>query len=439
SPHLGANIPLALQSTIYFLASFIPEASSFVTTKLERPAAMQLLCYQWGASNVLLPTEFAEFQNYLLTLGLPQLTRNIAIANGSGSGLLLYNDASKRLLDEHCNATNWMSGEELVFKLFPSPGSVDFEESTDYSNIIADLRFTEMSWDQWYSPINVFTQRPSVPVQTLPLDYSNGGYSTSVYELVKVFNNSGDFTESCGEINSDQYALKHCFVPLSSALLYSDVTPNVGYSAQASSFDYSIAASELNEPHSHLSWNHIEFLLNILADVDSQQMEYKLNNNQEVTVAHAENVLRPIDVNAGILNFSHENNNVVGEVVAVEMKSNCGEDNYFFRGDMQWNVGVEGANIFSKVSVEDSTRVNLLEYQKTRIEKNSLISLESGASLVIDGAEMLIKGKLVLNEGSELRLVSGSVFLDGGEIELNGGLIHVVDDFSIQQLELGGK
>ena len=51
APHLGAYIPLSLQSTLHFMAPHSSEAHSFVYDKLKRPAAKQLLFYQWGITN----------------------------------------------------------------------------------------------------------------------------------------------------------------------------------------------------------------------------------------------------------------------------------------------------------------------------------------------------------------------------------------------------
>jgi uncharacterized Zn-binding protein involved in type VI secretion len=438
SPHLGANIPLSLQATIYFLSEFVPEAESFISEKLERDAAKQLLGYHWGNANVLQPNWFLDFQAYLSELGLPQHTINIAISNGSNIGMPQYSFLDNPLLDEHCNATNWLSGEEIVFKLFPLPGNANYDESTSYSNVLADLRFTQMSWSNWLSPVDVYTLKPSVSIDALDLDYSNGGWSSSIYELVKVFNSSSDFTDACGEINADQYAFKHCFVPLSSALLQGELVAHESMNVSASPFDYCIAANGANEPHSHLSWSHIDFLLDQISEVNTWNISSALNNAEEVSLVEPMKVLRPMHVHSGRLLFTNPAQNDIGDEVQVQFKAGCQNAEFNLSGNMEMRIGFETGNLFAHATVTDSCTIRLSEHQQTTIEKNSSMVLDGGSSLVLNGGTLKLKGSLYLNEGSELILQSGQLILDGGKIELLGGKIHVLDDFEIEQSNSGG-
>ena len=438
SPHLGANIPLSLQATIYFLSEFVPEAELFVSEKLERDAAKQLLCYHWGNANVLQPNWFLDFKAYLSELGLPLHTLNIAISNGSLNATPQYSVLENPLLNEHCNATNWLSGEEIVFKLFPLPGNANYDESTTYSNVLADLRFTQMSWDNWLSPVDIYTSKPSISIEAKSLDYSNGGWSSSIYELVKVFNSSSDFTDACGEINADQYAFKHCFVPLSSALLQGELVAHESMNVSASPFDFCVAANGMNEPHSHLSWSHIDFLLDKLSEVNAWNISSALNNAEEVSLVESLEVLRPMNAHSGRLLFTNPTQNDIGDEVQVQFKAGCENAEFNLSGNMEMRIGFEAGNLFAHAKVADSCVIRLSENQVTTVEKSSSLVLEGGTSVVLNGGTLKLKGSLYLNEGSELILQSGQLILDGGKIELLGGKIHVLDDFEIEQSNSGG-
>ncbi len=93
SPHQGANIPLAVQGSTYFLG-FIHEdegAKTKYKQKLLAPATKQMLINHYGYSSGK-STYFTRYQNGLIANGLPNTngyptkSRNIAIVNGSMSG-----------------------------------------------------------------------------------------------------------------------------------------------------------------------------------------------------------------------------------------------------------------------------------------------------------------------------------------------------------------
>jgi hypothetical protein len=86
SPHKGANIPLGLQAFIWFGANNGPmdgKRKKMATTweGINSPAARQLLAFNLGSSS-----EHPTYIKMMSDLGYPLKTRNVASANGSGSG-----------------------------------------------------------------------------------------------------------------------------------------------------------------------------------------------------------------------------------------------------------------------------------------------------------------------------------------------------------------
>jgi hypothetical protein len=86
SPHKGANIPLALQTFIWFNATHGEESAAKDFAKklwegITSPAAKQLLAFNLGANG-----EHNTYISAINQLGYPQKTRNIASANGSSTG-----------------------------------------------------------------------------------------------------------------------------------------------------------------------------------------------------------------------------------------------------------------------------------------------------------------------------------------------------------------
>jgi hypothetical protein len=86
APHGGANIPLGLQ---YWLEFFQDESAdaAFLLSRLDRPAARQLLVYHHLAPGVGADALRASLLSDLAALGdYPTQPRRVAIANGSGAG-----------------------------------------------------------------------------------------------------------------------------------------------------------------------------------------------------------------------------------------------------------------------------------------------------------------------------------------------------------------
>lgn len=90
APHAGATIPLGIQYWLAFFESASADAAAFLAA-LDSPAARQMLVYHHedppGATGSPNPLR-ADFEADLAALGdYPTLTRNVAVSNGSGSGI----------------------------------------------------------------------------------------------------------------------------------------------------------------------------------------------------------------------------------------------------------------------------------------------------------------------------------------------------------------
>jgi pimeloyl-ACP methyl ester carboxylesterase len=88
SPQAGADIPLGLQHWINFFSGQSADAASFLAT-LQRPAAREMLLYHYSATAGNTAHEDPERDSLAVSLAAvgdyPQLTRRVAIANGSGT------------------------------------------------------------------------------------------------------------------------------------------------------------------------------------------------------------------------------------------------------------------------------------------------------------------------------------------------------------------
>jgi hypothetical protein len=92
SPQRGANIPLCVQSLIWFNASYGSEADRAEIAPrwnaLNRPAAQQLLVHHFNKIEQTNGCDLRQlFATEMAGLGYPTKTRNIATSNGSGIGI----------------------------------------------------------------------------------------------------------------------------------------------------------------------------------------------------------------------------------------------------------------------------------------------------------------------------------------------------------------
>ncbi len=113
-PYQGANIPTSIQATVNFLAPEVGDLQPLVDT-LDSPAARQMLIknrYQlpyWPYLSIYYQStpEFLDYYAEADALGLPQDSRNVAVANGSGTGSLQNNGSMEKILYAELDGPLW--------------------------------------------------------------------------------------------------------------------------------------------------------------------------------------------------------------------------------------------------------------------------------------------------------------------------------------------
>lgn len=136
SPHEGANIPISLQQTLFFLGNYANKEESWegYVTKLRNPAARQLLIEQMdglnGAANF-----HTTYYNNLKTNGItgndgyPVALRKIALVNGASNGIT-NNIAGETILDISAPTIFVVNGINLTCNNMPESGSALTNKTT---------------------------------------------------------------------------------------------------------------------------------------------------------------------------------------------------------------------------------------------------------------------------------------------------------------------
>ncbi len=442
APHLGAYIPLSLQAAIYFMAPHSSEAQNFVYDKLQRPAAQQLLFYQWGAPNSLQPTNFLSFQSELHQMGLPRNCRNIAIANGNKNGVGLLSNNSEPLLTESCNATNVVSGDEFRLKLFPLPGSNEYIENTGTHRVIADLKLSEVDTDFFGVSITQYSSKPMISLSAKPYDYSCGGYSSSIKEFVDAINETASFNNACGTINSDQFELYHNFVPTTSALQCSNNNPFTAINADEVPFDNWYAPSGNNQPHSGINYGNLAFIAEeVFADeLPNGHSVFRMNLENGSNFNFGKSGLQVLpsaiiennsSVSIGALGESNSSLNSIvfpGDDINIETGIDCGIGSIDIQDGGSLRIGDATGTVNAKLLVQETTTINLQNNGLLIVQPNGQLILESNSTLNMLGGTLQIEGKLVLLPGAKIVFSSGDFIINhsnaslefrGGQLELN--------------------
>ncbi len=442
APHLGAYIPMSLQSALYFMAPYSSAANSFVYDKLERPAAQQLLFYQWGASNQLQPANFLSFQSELNAMGLPKNCRNIAVANGNKNGIGLSSNITEPLLTESCNASNLVGGDEFRLKFFPIPGSNDYVENTSTHRVIADLKLTEVDLDFLNVSISQYSSRPTISVNALPFDYSCGGYSSSIKDFVDAINETSTFNSACGTINNDQFELYHNFVPTASALHCNVNEPFTAINEEEIPFDNWYAPSGNNQPHSGINYGNLAFIAQeVFADeLPNGHSVFRLNMENGENFNFGKTGLQVLPstiiennsiVSIGVLGESQSAPNSIvfpGDAVSVETGIDCGSGSVDIKENGTLQIGDSSGSVYATLRVQPSTVVNLYTNGLLFIQPTGSLILEQNSTLNVIGGTLQVHGKVTLLPGSKIVYASGEFILNNtnASIEFKGGQLELL-------------
>ena len=455
APHKGAYIPLSLQATLHFMSPYSSAAHSFVYDKLQRPAAQQLLFYQWGVPYPLLPTNFLNFQEELNAIGLPRNCRTIAVANGNKDGIGLSSNITEPLLTESCNASNLIGGDEFRLKFFPLPGSNEYEENTSTHRVIADLKLTEVDTDFLSLSISQYSSRPMISVNALPFDYSCGGYSSSIKEFVDAINETAAFNSACGTINNDQFELYHNFVPTSSALHCNTNVPFTPVNATEIPFDNWYAPEGNNQPHSGINFGNLAFIAQeVFADeLPNGHSVFRLNLENNASFNFGKTGLQVLPstiidnnstVSIGALGESQSAPNSIvfpGDEVSIETGIDCGSGSIDIQENGTLQIGDASGTVNAALHIQESTTINLHTNGLLFIQPNGSLILEQNATLNLLGGTLQVEGKVTLLPGSKIIYASGEVILNNtnASLEFKGGQLQLIAQANLTLQAYEGK
>lgn len=245
-PQAGADIPLGLQYWIDFFAGQSADAAAFRAV-LDRPAARQMLLHRLtvppSATASADPLRAALLADLAAIGDYPQLTRRVAVANGSGTGLSQgFAPAAQLIQYEYSSFLAAVTGNVWAVPASASQrifqGSLRILFSTTTRNV--DVNATQ------------------------PWDGAPGGSRASMAELDAT-------TAPFGDIVALHPA--HCFIPTVSALALQTTDPFFAIASAPdplalTPFD-ALFHPAIDEPHVHLSaesaaWIRAELLEGVL-------------------------------------------------------------------------------------------------------------------------------------------------------------------------------
>jgi len=440
SPHEGANIPLGLQALLSFMSTYNANAESFVQDALTRPAAQQLLIYQWldAEGAISTPWKRMEYQNYLQSLPFPSQCFSMAIANGNFQQQGLA--CSPFLIEENCDASVLIPGNELELRAFTLPGDLTNVNNTGSANVIADLTFTQIDWNGIIPDVTQDHQLLYVPNDLMALDCMAGGYRASMVQLVNALNESAEFSNQCGNISSSQYLAQHCFVPSPSAWAVPLSVGNVGEAMELSPFDFVYAPFAANESHSALTSSNAGWLLFHLDAIMNSPLQlndnitdmYNFGTNEDWLFPHLDiqdndviSIQKQQGLHDGTLPFP-----VIGSHHIMKTQVGCNGDEIYLHGKARLEIGDAQGYSTATLIVRSGTTLRIEEKGTCWIYPGSQLIIENGGRVIIDGDGGLRNrgGEIILKEGGALLYQKGycSLEAESSRLYLKGGLVHVL-------------
>jgi hypothetical protein len=299
APHEGAHIPLSLQHAIRFSAEHGQEqAQLFRQRYLLRPAARQMLDAQ--VFNSL--DDFEAWYNPMRDMGYPQHCRSVAISNGmsNGDGLTYSFD---ELMDWDCSTSGVMHSKLL---LLPETGDPYNEFSYSGNNVLAHFRAPILGWDaigdEWFywlgglilgaiDAIDIDEEVVYVEDGLFNRDYAPGGKRNTTQIFASATNraleaiNDNDFNITICELASPaDYNPDHTFVMSASSVglrlddPYADVNEYLWSHPEENYFDRIQFADALNENHTELTVDKLNFVLQEVLSYDLVTLDTALTD-----------------------------------------------------------------------------------------------------------------------------------------------------------------
>lgn len=264
SPHLGANVPIGFQHMFNYMANGPlgdVTLQEIVNSVISSPAAKQMLLdhytghLQSGSATefdnaIQLPTGAPNFrtafQNELNAMGFPTETRNVAISNGSATGMMTGTPGMFVLNDYIVNAS---ATQRARFDIrFTPPAGV--------SNQLVSRFRAQQNIVIW---ITILTSQANAasPAASSGLDSAPGGLFN-----IADFTEAGSGNPTVDDFLSNLAIDRFCFIPTLSSLAITN--PNwyaTVNDASITPFAATFVPTE-NEDHVTLSEGNVEFALN---------------------------------------------------------------------------------------------------------------------------------------------------------------------------------
>ncbi|OMP31743.1 T9SS type A sorting domain-containing protein [Mangrovimonas sp. DI 80] len=269
TPHLGANVPIGVQYMFNYMYNGDPEiveAENLVNGFLNSAAAKQMLIdhylghLQSGSDvdqdpTITLPVgapNFRDaFQAELNTMGMPQVSRNVAIVNGSGTGEMTGTPGME--LINHTFDTGLVSGFSTQAIV-----AISFAPLASQTTTVTDLIGQVNIFNNW-STVYSFDATAASPVTSDGLDSAPGGQFDMSSFGDESINLISEFVDN---LNSKYF----CFIPTLSSLSITNSNWYTTPVARDSPFDNTYIPDS-NEPHVTLTAGNVAFAISeILED-----------------------------------------------------------------------------------------------------------------------------------------------------------------------------
>lgn len=278
APHVGANIPIALQYMINYLAEEGGDttAQALVNAVLNSPAAREMLIDHYlahllaGSTFEQDPTKLLPegapnfrdaFQGELDALGFPQNVRNVAIINGAGDGSGT-GTPGMQVVNTTLDLDTFTSVDVLL-RFTPNAGQ---------TNTVTDLETFFIG-----IPVASYTTDAESPSESAGLDSAPGGIA-SITEALGDGGGNPVIIDFINAIEQDEYA----FIPTLSALAI-NTEPNWYAPVNISESPFvNIYIPTTNELHVTITPESAQFALDEIRDEVLSTDEIKLANAFEL-------------------------------------------------------------------------------------------------------------------------------------------------------------
>lgn len=445
SPQQGANIPISMQQLLKYYDGYIPNMHDTRRRKLNRIASKELLNLHsdvWGGNGQhQLRVDFMADLTYKLG-GYPDLTRNIAIANGSSLGKVspqLMLDGSPMQPGSKIAEIRTKSAVKILIPLVLMPLRIGWIASQiikdGEGHMWALSKNTHSDW-MGRSENNVvsycnnnYKSHEFYTVSPTQFQYDNAPGGT--HDAIKDFN-LVPLDNKVSPLRGQNYTNQTCFIPTVSALdvfkwnsdndklyydVYFNINPNKNLPFPSVYPFQAYYAPKYNQEHVFLDAKangNVDWLLGQLAN-----NEYALPNSLIGFYNFGNNFknhLKTLNVSAnGELNINKAGATETGT------SNSLGNDNQSFKDNFEVITSPCGAQ-----TVEASDGGKIIVGDATNSNRNGNLRIIMGSTL---RANKL--GKIIVNpNGSEIHIEKGSKLeiMDGGELHIKDGSTVVIEE-----------